>query len=233
MTDHDNGFEPSEYMYLNGWDVCDWIVYKGQEVAFVTVGDAWYRRQGNSNTFVSVFSNPTITLVMPPVILCSLDLAVHRYKQSAYCYLDLLADRADITPENYRYVSAKNNPDLKEWRIYDIDWIVFDNRMPAFLLRGDMMNGFDWFQRKRGTSIYRCIDQENPTEITIQHEHVVQLYSVHAERSYDSFCRIERNEARIREKALIDQIQQLKSEKLEMGKVLAQMYANLPKAPQK
>jgi hypothetical protein len=240
-------WQPEKYLYVPGGDICDWIVYDQGEVAFLTIGRVWYQRQDHhgNNNFVSIGpASPSIILTIPDVDeLCWLDVTTHLCKKPVYEYKDILVELLGLTPSKYKYLSIKH-PTFPELHQYedDMDWIVFDGPSPAFLVKGDWMTGYEWYQRIRPTATYQCINPLtlNHVETTrtsrmidMSYYHLNQI-SHHDAMDYNTFCTVEKVIARCQQRDCTEQIEKLKSEKLKLGIMLAQMYAggsSMPPAP--
>jgi hypothetical protein len=238
---------PEDFLFVPGGSICDWIVYDKGEVAFVTIGRAWYQRQerqGNNFVSMGAATNPSIILTIPDLEdLCSLTVATHLHKRPVYDYKDILAELLGINPSEYTYLST-NHPSFPELQQYDehVDWIVFQGTCPEFLLKGDLVTGYDWYRRILPTATYQCINpltQNNPETTTtgmidMSYNHLTRI-SHHNAMEYDTFCTIETIKARRQQKEFTAQIEKLKSENLERGIMLAQMYAVgcMPRAPTK
>lgn len=163
--------QPEKYLYVPGGDHCDWIVYDQGEVVYVTIGKGWYQRrqdqQGNTY-FVSIGHSAnhqsSIILLIPNLDVNlggSLEVATLLYKKPVYDYKDVLVELLGLHPSEYKYLSTKH-PSYPELHPYhdnnNIDWIVFQGTSPTFLLQGDVMTGYHWYQRIHSTATYHCID---------------------------------------------------------------------------
>jgi hypothetical protein len=249
--------QPEKYLYLPGGEYCDWIVYDQGEVAFVTIGKAWYQRrqdqQGNTY-FVSIgqAANPFIVLTIPDLDvglgLGSLEVATFLYKKPVYDYKDMLVELLGLHPSEYKYLSTKHSsfPELRPYHDdNNIDWIVFQGTSPTFLLQGDLMTGYQWYQRIHPTATFQCIDphisnhhdiKSNATTaatttttnssrmVDMSYNHLRRI-SHHCAMDYNTFCTIEKFNSRCQQKEYIAQLEKVKSEKLELTMMLAHMYA--------
>jgi hypothetical protein len=209
-------------------------------------------------------AHPSIILTIPDLDnLWSLEVAIHLYKKPVYRYQDILVEWfLGLHPTEYTYLSTKHPlfPELGHYRDDNDDnadndnnnsgnniaWIVFEGRSPAFLITGDWVNGYDWYQRIRPTATFQYINNPliptnaaterttttNRRMIDMSYYHLTRISHEYA-MDYDTFCTIEKIEARRRQKEWTTQIAKLQSDKLELGIMLAQMYSvgSMPRAP--